>query len=336
MPTSGDGEAVNLTDDPAEYDDLEWSPDGELIAFTVSGGGLYTVPADPSVQQPDQTQLVAGDIGSPTWSPDGTWIAYDMDSVAAGFDGQIWRMELANTSNKVRLDDTSDGLDDADPVWSPDGQRILYTSYRGTHQYSADVHTMRASDGGDDQVVVATDDPEHAGSWQWSNHPRCTIYGSRRDDSLAGTSSDDVLCGFGGEDELRGWGGNDFLVGGDGDDLLVGGDGDDMLDGGFGMDTAAFGAGPVTASLRLGIANGDGADQLSGIEHVFGSPEGDILKGSRTPNTIQGNGGDDSLFGLGGDDILRGGGGNDSLDGGKGTDECEQGKGTGEVTACEL
>ena len=141
-----------------------------------------------------------------------------------------------------------------------------------------------------------------------------------------GTSMDDVLDGTSGDDVLWGGGGDDTLSGGGGDDRLIGGAGADVLDGGPGMDTASYAdstrgvyidMNATPNAVRGGYADGDA---LTGIENIWGSSYGDLIRGSAADNSFHGWGGNDVLHGMGGDDFLRGGGGYDDIHGGAGDD----------------
>lgn len=159
--------------------------------------------------------------------------------------------------------------------------------------------------------------------------PDCTVAGTDGDDVLQGTDGPDVICGLGGNDDLRGLGGDDDLRGGAGDDLLAGGPGNDLLAGGEGSDTASYlaSATGVAVDLAAGVATGEGADGLSGIERVVGSAWNDVLRGTGGPDVLLGGGGTDLLFGLEGDDLLDGGTGSDYLAGDSGLDDLRGGPG---------
>lgn len=160
------------------------------------------------------------------------------------------------------------------------------------------------------------------------------IYGGRGDDVITGGSgNENILYGGAGDDRIIGGSGNgDVLYGGLGIDHLIGGSGNgDILDGGYGWDflnggsghddTASFATMPrseetgngVHASLKTGLATGDGRDRLRNIENLEGSAFNDVLIGNRRNN---------KLFGGPGYDTLIGGGGRDELNGGSGTDHC--------------
>ena len=69
-----------------------------------------------------QVRLTRGD--QPTWSPDGTRIAFHRVSRPAS-NTNIWTMN-ADGSNRVRV--TSARRDDVGPSWSPDGTKLVFQS----------------------------------------------------------------------------------------------------------------------------------------------------------------------------------------------------------------
>jgi CSLREA domain-containing protein len=113
--------------------------------------------------------------------------------------------------------------------------------------------------------------------------------------------------------------GQDNLIGDDQANPLSGGDNEDVLDGRGAADAIAgdgdFDAatylnlpGPVTANLATGLASGaQGADSLSSLENLVGSPNGDTLTGNATGNVLFGGTGDDTLDGRESQDNLEGG-----------------------------
>src|SRR4029077_21255929 len=82
---------------------------------------------------------------------------------------------------------------------------------------------------------------------------------------VIGVNIDETWEGRGGDDFINSAGGNDTLLGGEGREVLAGGTGDDTIDGGNGLDAADFedSAAGVTASLKTGVATGDGTDTLT-------------------------------------------------------------------------
>ncbi|HEY7755960.1 MAG TPA: hypothetical protein VID69_07020 [Actinomycetota bacterium] len=148
--------------------------------------------------------------------------------------------------------------------------------------------------------------------------------------SATGEGSDDVegienVLGSPGNDEITGDGAANVLAGAAGNDTIDGGAGDDTLVGGDGKDTVSFASSSkaVTVNLNKGNAKGDGADTLTGFEHVEGSRKADEIRGDAKANHLDGAGGVDRISGGNGADDLRGSDGNDLLFGERGTDDLE-------------
>ncbi len=116
---------------------VEWSPDGRRFGTTlvgsVSNRDIYVVNSDGSnlTQLTDHRYAEA----NPTWSPDGSRIAYTrMDN---GFE-DIFVMK-ADGSGQVNL--TNHRATDRVPHWSPDGTRIAFYSDRDGDE---DIFVMNA------------------------------------------------------------------------------------------------------------------------------------------------------------------------------------------------
>jgi Tol biopolymer transport system component len=111
-----------------------WSPDGNKIAFAFSqmfsSSGLNPFPNyDIYVMDSDGSNLVQLTHGpeediAPTWSPDGTYIAY---MSAYPNKSQIYVMN-ADGSDLLPL--TNNSANDGFPEWSPDGRHIAFLSDR--------------------------------------------------------------------------------------------------------------------------------------------------------------------------------------------------------------
>jgi Ca2+-binding RTX toxin-like protein len=124
------------------------------------------------------------------------------------------------------------------------------------------------------------------------------------DDFFDGSDRDETFIGGGGHDEIWPRGGDDVIAGGPGPDFLFYSD-------------APRG---IQVDLREGVAQGDGSDQVSGIELVEGTPFDDEMLGNRIPNLFVLGAGNDVARGLWGTDSIDGGEGNDSLAGGPDAD----------------
>jgi TolB protein len=170
----------------------ELSPNGERIVFTNHGNGLWVMRADGNNPRP----LTYRDDIDPTWSPDGSMIAFA--STRNGGQRQLYVMnangsdvrQLTDLNNMggrstwspdgtklafyrgpegdhdifiINIDGTglerlTDGGDNLGPSWSPDGNWIAFTSFRDGNN---NIYIMRP-DGTD--ITPLTDNP--ISEWQ--------------------------------------------------------------------------------------------------------------------------------------------------------------------------
>jgi Tol biopolymer transport system component len=110
-----------------------WAPDGHHLALARVGNGS---PPDIFVIRDDGsglTQLTHGGGWSPTWSADGTQLAY-RNGVSDG--GHIFIVD-ADGSHARQL---TKGLEEGNPAWSPDGTRIAFDSTQ-----DASIYTIRVN-----------------------------------------------------------------------------------------------------------------------------------------------------------------------------------------------
>lgn len=170
------------------------------------------------------------------------------------------------------------------------------------------------------------------------------------DDELTGSARANEIHGEGGNDIIDGAAGNDNLFGGEGDDQIYGGDGNDILNGEFGADVLFGGAGndrfkgagaaqgddgnDVFEGFSGNADGGNGDDTItfagmsaatldlgaeginvSSIEKLIGSSNGDTFSGSDAAEIIDGADGNDSIETIdGGADTITCGGGTDTID----------------------
>lgn len=308
-----------VTGDLSDEGELEWSPQGTEIAFVASRNNPRR-PYGIWIANPieSSSRLLISGARDPNWSPDGSRLAYSLGNPFSELDIFVSDRDGADprrlTSEELR--------DDSAPTWSPDGTRIAFRSTR-VPIYCGDTTEEREA----------------------------TIVGTQGDDDLEGTSGPDVIAGRQGNDRIDGLEGDDIVCGGSGDDEVVGGIGNDQVSGNTGTDTVDGGVGDdhvggglgddlvqgaegvdllfhknggglgVHVNLMLGVASGQGHDELDGIENVSGSSSGDTLIGDDARNLIFGFGAYpdteiDKLRGRGGDDVLVGSSGIDWLFGG--------------------
>jgi Ca2+-binding RTX toxin-like protein len=113
---------------------------------------------------------------------------------------------------------------------------------------------------------------------------------------------------------------DDILRGGSAVAILSGGPGDDTIVGSGASDVLLPLAGGARVDLLRQTAAGEGADTVSGIEVVVGTPGADVLVGSDADEIFLAGGGKDTVSGGGGSDVLLGGNGADDLSGDAGDD----------------
>ncbi|MBI3647420.1 MAG: PD40 domain-containing protein [Actinobacteria bacterium] len=173
MNADGSG-LTQLTRDDAYISFPSWSPDGSELVFSIYRGTHYipgcpltkSCPADLYVIGANGTgehQLTndAADEATPTWSPDGTKIAYVY--VEGDTHGALWVMNADGTGAQSLI--PPDGAFTLFPQWSPDGSRILYLAAISGERFGVWVAN---ADGTDSRKLIDTNADATFGRPLWS------------------------------------------------------------------------------------------------------------------------------------------------------------------------
>ncbi|MEX0756094.1 MAG: hypothetical protein WD556_13440 [Actinomycetota bacterium] len=188
---------VLSTDEPLSVADLQWTPDGDNLAFIRVDRSnadseaeyiqrLYMVPLSGmrfwALTEPSEQ------ITSFAWSPDGGEIAYTVQADAGHRLPQDIFLMNSDGSNHRRL--TANGWSN-EPSWSPDGKQIAYTSDpQQARKLNEDLWVMDAD--GSNQTKL-TSSPERDGSPTWSPDGQEIVisrYGGATNCSLLAVAAD--------------------------------------------------------------------------------------------------------------------------------------------------
>ncbi len=168
----GGARAINLTQDsPADDTQAVFSPDGQQIAFRSErdGGGLFVMGST------GESVRRVTDFGfNPTWSPDGSRLAFASEAVddpyARSIASALWIVEIKSGETTQ----PAEVVDAVQPAWSPDGRRIAYWANVNGQR---DLWTIPAAGG--DPISVTMD---VATDWSptWSPDGRWIYFSSDR------------------------------------------------------------------------------------------------------------------------------------------------------------
>jgi pimeloyl-ACP methyl ester carboxylesterase len=149
---------------PASIFRPAWSPDGQSIAFVLTGGtyGANGRIATQGVRFNSGMVKTAGSFTiltdgtnicfDPTWSPDSQSLAFSSTQYGHKDIFQI----TATGQNSTRL--TTANADNSNPSWSPDGSMIAFVSNRSTSG-NTEIYAMAASGGEAASLIQITSNP---------------------------------------------------------------------------------------------------------------------------------------------------------------------------------
>jgi TolB protein len=153
-----------------------WSPDGTKIAFA-DGGGLWVMNADGTLRHQIATAssdgvvvgiTLDGQESHPSWSPDGTEIAFARSHCVA--DPQEFCTSILETIHTDGTGETkvvsSQNPNPLDPTWSPDGGRLAFVGYSyATNFCCGDIYTVHPDGAGLTQLTNTPDLDDNSVDW---------------------------------------------------------------------------------------------------------------------------------------------------------------------------
>jgi len=122
MPADGGGAMERLTTTEGFQVPGAWSPDGQVLTFTVqdlrTGWDIWALSRDGKAKEQPFLQTPSNE-GGPVFSPDGRWLAYQSDESGRG---EIYVRSFLGSTGKWQIS-TEGG---AEAVWSRNGRELFY------------------------------------------------------------------------------------------------------------------------------------------------------------------------------------------------------------------
>jgi TolB protein len=260
---------------------ISWSPNSAHLVYTAQHRRGTSWDDEMHVVNRDGTgeRIVASSPAKerdPTWSPDGTRIAF---SSASGRQRDVFVVDVDGAN--LRNVSSSPGYD-GEPAWSPDGSMLAVASWRSGVEaiyvlapsggsarevtrfpearwpaWSSDGSHLAFTGGGECRRTGSLVIPVSGGKPDLVSND-CHLNGTEGNDRIQATWDRDIVHGLGGNDVINLDSGDDVAFGDAGDDTLRGGRMNDVLIGGAGRDRLVGGRG----NDRLRTADGE-RDHLS-------------------------------------------------------------------------
>jgi serine/threonine-protein kinase len=130
MSADGTGEVTRLTDGPESYRPSSWHPSGKFLAiYTVNRRNIMILPMDGDATRgwtpgtPTPFLATPASEGTPSFSPDGRWIAYTQADGLGAFD--VYVRAFPGPGGPWRISTTSGSY----PRWSASSNELLFLKY---------------------------------------------------------------------------------------------------------------------------------------------------------------------------------------------------------------
>jgi Tol biopolymer transport system component len=150
---SGSAERLTTAEPQSVHTPETWSPDGKALVFLLRKGNAASLWTLPSTG--DRTPRLFGQPGAArqgcsAFSPDGRWLAYASDEVAAGT-YRVYVQPVPPSGAKYQVSADASTC----PAWAPDGKELIYTRYATRFLFAADIHTAPGFSLGQPTVIRA-------------------------------------------------------------------------------------------------------------------------------------------------------------------------------------
>ncbi|NDJ78685.1 MAG: TIR domain-containing protein [Chloroflexi bacterium] len=148
-----------LTEPAEEILRPTWSPDGSALAVaSFSGSSISILNRDGDLERV-VFDAPESSIAGIDWSPDGRWLAFDVD---LGYDGNSDIYLISPEGGEPRQLTFNEGPDMM-PAWSPDGSQIAFASSRDGEDL--EIYVMNA-DGSDPRQLTFNEDEDLSPVWK--------------------------------------------------------------------------------------------------------------------------------------------------------------------------
>jgi hypothetical protein len=137
-----------------------------------SGSSGFASNAHIFVVNPDGTSETDYGLGEhPVWRPDGTKIAFSLNTTTTGAPGQLWLMDSNGTNRQQITDQVSAPISGEFPSWAPDGTKVVFVRNTQTG-FPGNVFKMDITINGDgtvkgtNQIQLTTSGGAQQPAWQ--------------------------------------------------------------------------------------------------------------------------------------------------------------------------